>query len=96
MQRIATLTMNPAIDTSASVDHVIPERKLRCTLPLHEPGGGGINVSRAIRKLGGASITLYPVGGPTHRATLATPFRAGKPDVAPDTNRGLDARELRR
>ncbi|WP_089939291.1 PfkB family carbohydrate kinase [Candidatus Entotheonella palauensis] len=64
MQTIVTLTMNPAIDTNASVDHVIPERKLRCTSPRHEPGGGGINVSRAIRKLGGASVTLYALGGP--------------------------------
>nr|WP_306296618.1 PfkB family carbohydrate kinase [Candidatus Entotheonella palauensis] len=65
MRTIVTLTMNPAIDTSAGVDHVIPERKLRCQSPRHEPGGGGINVSRAIRKLGGASVALYPLGGPT-------------------------------
>ncbi len=65
MQNIVTLTMNPTIDTSASVDHIVPERKLRCAPPQHEPGGGGINVSRAIRKLGGRSITAYPVGGPT-------------------------------
>jgi 6-phosphofructokinase 2 len=65
MQSIVTLTMNPTIDTNATVDHVVPERKLRCKPPRHEPGGGGINVSRAIQKLGGASLTVYPVGGPT-------------------------------
>ena len=65
METIVTLTMNPAIDTSATVDHVVPERKLRCQTPRHEPGGGGINVSRAIQELGGQSITVYPVGGPT-------------------------------
>jgi 6-phosphofructokinase 2 len=65
MQTIATLTMNPTIDKSSSVDHVVSGRKLRCKPPRHEPGGGGINVSRAILKLGGESTTLYPAGGPT-------------------------------
>ncbi len=65
MRTIVTLTMNPAIDTNATVDHLVPERKLRCAPPRHEPGGGGINVSRAIRKLAGVSVTVYPVGGPT-------------------------------
>ena len=64
MQSILTLTMNPSIDKSSRVDHVIPERKLRCKSPRYEPGGGGINVSRAIRKLGGKSVALYPAGGP--------------------------------
>lgn len=65
MQHIVTLTMNPAIDTSSTVDHVVPEHKLRCQPPRHDPGGGGINVSRAIHKLGGTSLALYPAGGPT-------------------------------
>ncbi len=65
MQSIVTLTMNPAIDKSTSVDHVVADRKLRCQSPQYEPGGGGINVSRAIRQLGGASVALYPAGGMT-------------------------------
>lgn len=65
MKKIITLTMNPAIDKSSSVDHVVAERKLYCTAPRFEPGGGGINVSRAVKKLGGESVALYPCGGPT-------------------------------
>lgn len=61
---IVTLTMNPAIDVSASVDYVIPDHKLRCAAPTYEPGGGGINVARAIRKLGGESLAFFPAGGP--------------------------------
>lgn len=57
--------MNPAIDVNTSVDNVAAERKLRCSNPSREPGGGGINVSRAIRKLGGESIALYTCGGLT-------------------------------
>jgi len=63
MQGIVTLTMNPAVDKSSSVQNVIPERKLRCGAPRYEPGGGGINVSRAIHRLGGESTAFYPAGG---------------------------------
>ena len=59
-----TLTMNPAIDVSASVEYVVPDHKLRCGSPTYEPGGGGINVARAVRKLGGTALALFPAGGP--------------------------------
>jgi 6-phosphofructokinase 2 len=65
MKRIATLTVNPTIDLNARVEQVIPGRKLRCEQPHREPGGGGVNVSRAIRRLGGESTLLYLGGGPT-------------------------------
>lgn len=64
MEKILTLTVNPAIDTSCEVEHVMPERKLRCSQPVFEPGGGGLNVSRAIKKLGGESLAVYFQGGP--------------------------------
>ena len=64
MKMIVTLTINPAIDKSSSVRNVVAERKLYCTAPRFEPGGGGINVCRAIKKLGGESLALYPSGGP--------------------------------
>ncbi len=60
---ILTLTMNPCIDKSTRIDNVVAERKLRCGKPVYEPGGGGVNVSRAIHKLGGASTALYLRGG---------------------------------
>ncbi len=63
METIVTLTMNPTIDTSSSAERVIAEVKLRCRQPRDDPGGGGINVSRAIKKLGGESLAYYPVGG---------------------------------
>ncbi len=65
MKTIVTMTMNPAIDKSSSVAHVAAERKLYCKPPRFEPGGGGVNVSRAIKKLGGESNLLYPAGGLT-------------------------------
>ena len=60
---IVTLTINPCVDASSSVDHVVPDNKLRCQEPTFEPGGGGINVSRAIKKLGGESFAMYSSGG---------------------------------
>lgn len=61
---IATLTLNPAVDQSTTVDHVSPEEKLRCDRPRFDPGGGGINVSRAVRRMGGAARAVYLAGGP--------------------------------
>jgi 6-phosphofructokinase 2 len=65
MKSILTLTMNPTIDVGASVMNVYPEHKLRCEQVRNDPGGGGINVSRAIKKLGGFSTAIYICGGPT-------------------------------
>ena len=64
MLSIVTLTMNPAVDESTSVPYVLSDRKLRCQAPTYEPGGGGINVARAIQKLGGAALACFPVAGP--------------------------------
>jgi 6-phosphofructokinase 2 len=64
MQRIVTLTLNPSIDVSTTVERVVAEDKLRCAPPRHDPGGGGLNVSRAIERLGGASMAVYTAGGP--------------------------------
>jgi 6-phosphofructokinase 2 len=68
MPAIVTLTMNPAIDLSSTVDRVVPGHKLRCTPPRWDPGGGGINIGRAIHKLGGEAVVYYPAGGATGQA----------------------------
>jgi len=64
MARIITLTVNPAVDKSTTVEGIAPDIKLRCTEPTFDAGGGGINVSRAIHKLGGSSLCSYFAGGP--------------------------------
>jgi 6-phosphofructokinase 2 len=60
---IASLTLNPAIDKSIEVERLIPEKKMRCGYPRIEAGGGGINISKGIRELGGESIALFTAGG---------------------------------
>lgn len=61
--RIVTLTLNPAVDKSSVVEQVVPERKLRCEHPRFDPGGGGINVARAVCILGGSARALWTKGG---------------------------------
>jgi len=65
MIKILTLTMNPAIDKSAGVNQIEPEKKLRCQELGLTPGGGGINVARAIHNLSGEARAIYPAGGLT-------------------------------
>ena len=65
MKSILSLTINPAIDASCTVEAVFPDHKLRSGQVCHEPGGGGINVSRAIQNLGGDSTVFYLAGGPS-------------------------------
>lgn len=60
---ILTLTMNPALDVSTSVDQVVPVHKLRCDAAQTHPGGGGINVARVVHRLGGDVQAVYPAGG---------------------------------
>ncbi|MEE2859570.1 MAG: hexose kinase [Pseudomonadota bacterium] len=62
---ILTVTLNPALDVSTAADAVVPDLKLRCDKPRLDPGGGGINVSRAIKVIGGQSSAMVALGGPT-------------------------------
>jgi 6-phosphofructokinase 2 len=63
MSTIVTITMNPTIDLSVSTPKVEPVHKLRCSAVRRDPGGGGINVARVIKRLGGDCAALYPAGG---------------------------------
>jgi 6-phosphofructokinase 2 len=63
MVAIVTLTMNPALDIATSTDRVEPTHKLRCSMPRYDPGGGGINVARAVHALGGDAVAIFPAGG---------------------------------
>jgi len=62
---VVTLTINPAVDKSTNIDRLIPEQKLRCEPPRFDAGGGGINVSKGIKRLGGSSTAIFTAGGPS-------------------------------
>jgi 6-phosphofructokinase 2 len=63
-RHILSLCANPALDKSVHIDQVVPDKKLRCGSPRIEPGGGGVNVGRAIKQMGGTAQVIYPAGGP--------------------------------
>ena len=68
MKPIVTLTLNPAIDASCQAQEVRPVRKIRTSDERYDPGGGGINVARVIRELGGETVAVYFAGGLTGQA----------------------------
>lgn len=63
MTKIVSLTLNPALDKSTSTNKLIPEQKLRCADMRLDAGGGGINVSKGIMKLGGDTVAVFPQSG---------------------------------
>lgn len=79
---ILTITLNPTVDFATSAPKVYPEHKLRCTHPHIDPGGGGINVARAIRLLGGQATALVAIGGATGAHLLQLLALEGVPTVA--------------
>lgn len=77
MATILTVTVNPSLDVTTSTAKLEPQRKLRCGTPVHDAGGGGANVSRAIRELGGESRAFVGLGGNTGRQFAALLQQAG-------------------
>ncbi len=94
---IVTLTVNPALDASFEVDRIEPDRKLRSGTPRRDPGGGGVNVARAVHAFGGEAAAVVAVGGHTG-AELVDRLAAEGPavhrvDVAADTRENVTATE---
>jgi len=60
---IATLTMSPAVDLFATTEALHMDSKSRCAINHREPGGGGINVARNLKRLGLDVLAIFPAGG---------------------------------
>lgn len=90
MASIYTLTLSPSLDSATLTPQIYPEGKLRCSAPVFEPGGGGINVARAITHLGGKATAIFPAGGATGEHLVAL---LADEQVAVDT---VDARDWTR
>lgn len=84
MNAIITVTLNPALDFSTEVAELRSAEKLRCDEPSMFPGGGGVNVARAIWNLGGSAKACVALGGPNGQA-LELLMRAEGVDVVPIT-----------
>jgi 6-phosphofructokinase 2 len=78
---IVTLTINPAIDIFVNVGRIEPTRKLRCSAPKRDPGGGGINVARVAHRLGRSVAAIYPTGGAIGKLLHRLVEREGIPSL---------------
>ena len=77
MRPVVTLTVNPALDAACVADEVVPMRKVRTRDERYDPGGGGVNVARMIRGLGGEAVAFYLAGGITGQALEGLIERSG-------------------
>lgn len=68
---ICTVTLNPALDKTVEIPSLTVDAVNRITSMRTDPGGKGINVSKVIQKLGGASVAAGILGGDTGRAILS-------------------------
>ncbi len=65
---IATITINPSLDQHITVDGLVIDGTNRWSRLHRYAGGKGIDVSRAIHKMGGRTIAYGFIGGPVGRA----------------------------
>jgi 6-phosphofructokinase 2 len=59
---VLALTLNPTVDVTWEVDHLRSSGKNRARVRNVVAGGGGINVVRGVRRLGGDATALHTVG----------------------------------
>jgi 6-phosphofructokinase 2 len=70
---------------------MVPFTKMRCAQAHRDPGGGGINVARVLKRLGVEATAVYPAGGATGQLLANLIEREGvRSVVIPATN---DTRE---
>lgn len=62
---IYTVTLNPALDKTATVGRFAVDEVNRISELREDPGGKGVNVSKVIAKLGGTSRAVALLGGST-------------------------------
>ena len=60
---ITTLCLNPALDVTYHVSKLIPEQKSRSDAARHDPGGNGINIGRALKRMQVDAHTFCIVAG---------------------------------
>ena len=60
---IATVTLNPSLDRTVTVEELVLDEANRWTSLRRDPGGKGINVSRVIHELGGDTVAYGFIGG---------------------------------
>ncbi|MEU4163838.1 hexose kinase [Actinoplanes sp. NPDC026670] len=76
---IVTVTLNPALDLTYTVDALVPHGTHRVTTVAERPGGKGLNVARVLHTLGEPVLATGLLGGPTGRRVSALLAADGVP-----------------
>lgn len=90
---IITLTLNPALDETWTVDRLVPGATHRVATGASRAGGKGINVARVLHSTGHDVLAVAPVGGASGGGFTAELQASGVPcilvPVATDTRRSV-------
>lgn len=93
---VLTVTLNPCLDKSLFVERNVPTETLRPDRVVDLAGGKGVNVARALIRLGEAACALMPLGGHVGTATAELALQEGLgPIVVPITGRTRTALTIR-
>lgn len=79
---IVTLTLNPSLDRTLELRRLHRGAVNRAVSVHLDPGGKGVNVTRALRAFGVASRAVIPCGGADGRETVRLLAAAGVPVIA--------------
>lgn len=60
---VAVLSLNPAVDMTYEIDRLIANEKVHARSVRYDPGGNGINVGRALKRLNLRATTFCVVAG---------------------------------
>ena len=93
MNRIVTVTPNPAIDMTYTVHGITEGASHRVPTPLSRAGGKGLNVARVAHQVGHPVLAVAPTGGATGQTLAAELWTSGVPHalvaVAAETRRSI-------
>jgi 6-phosphofructokinase 2 len=60
---IVTLTLNPSVDVSYDIERLVEDQKVHARAYRYDPGGNGINVARALGRLGVPAHACFVAAG---------------------------------
>ncbi len=65
MPTVVTVTFSPCVDKTIFIEQLIPDRKLKCGHVQLDPGGGGVNIARVLRRFNIDATAIFPSGSYT-------------------------------
>lgn len=60
---IVALTLNPTVDVTYQLDHLVADQKVHARSNRYDPGGNGINVARALYRLQRPAHSVHVIAG---------------------------------